>query len=120
MTIEECYQKLGGDFAQVCKRFPNPALVERFITKFLSDGSYQTLCEQMEAGNRGEAFRASHTLKGVCANLGFDRLFASASKLTDAMREESPIISEEAKELFETVKQDYEVTASAVRTYLEK
>ena len=120
MTIEECYRQLGGEYIQVCKRFPNPALVERFIAKFMEDRTFQTLSEQMAAGNRGEAFRAAHTLKGVSANLGFDRLFAYASELTEAMREEAPTISEEAAELFETVKQDYEVTASAVRTYLEK
>lgn len=120
MTIEECYQELGGDYSQVCKRFPSSALVERFIAKFLNDGSFQTLTEQLQAGNREEAFRAAHTLKGVCANLGFDRLFVSASKLTDLLREKEDTIPEEAEELYNTVKQDYEETVSAVRTYLEK
>ena len=96
------------------------SLFKKFITKFLDDKSFHELCHAMQSGQPVEAFRAAHTLKGVSANLGFDRLFASASELTEAMREEAPTISEEAAELFETVKQDYEVTASAVRTYLEK
>lgn len=33
-----------------------------------------------------EAFRAAHTLKGVCLNLGLARLYACADALTEALR----------------------------------
>ena len=39
MTIEQCYEQLHGDYAQVIQRLPSPALVERFIGKFLDDAS---------------------------------------------------------------------------------
>ena len=74
MTIEQCYQTLGGSFAEVSMRLPSVRLVEKFIGKFLDDGSFDALCAQMSAGSREDAFRAAHTLKGVCANLGFGRL----------------------------------------------
>ncbi len=64
MTIQECYQKIGGDYEAVLKRLMSPNLVRKFIGKFLEDDSYQKLCEEMDAGNREEAFRAAHTLKG--------------------------------------------------------
>ena len=44
MTIQECYQKLGGDFAAVEARLPSVSLVVRFITKFLNDSSFSELC----------------------------------------------------------------------------
>lgn len=92
MTIDQCYQALGGSFAEVSNRLPSVRLVEKFIGKFLDDGSFDALCAQMSAGSREDAFRAAHTLKGVCANLGFGRLLSSASRLTELLRPEASAI----------------------------
>ena len=120
MTLEECYRAVGGDLAQVQRRLPSMALIERFVAKFLSDDSYVQLCRAMEAGQREEAFRAAHTLKGVCANLGFDRLQASASQLTEALRPEAAAIPAGAQALLAQVQQDYAETTGAIRVYLGK
>ena len=119
MTIQECYQKLGGEFAQVEKRLPSVGLVRKFIVKFLDDDSYSNLCLAMQNGQREEAFRAAHTLKGVSANLGFSRLLASAGELTELLRAETESIPGRAAALLEEVKQDYELTVSVIRAYLE-
>ena len=119
MTIQECYQKLGGEFAQVEKRLPSVGLVRKFIVKFLDDDSYSKLCLAMQNGQREEAFRAVHTLKGVSANLGFSRLLASAGELTELLRAETESIPGRAAALLEEVKQDYELTVSVIRAYLE-
>lgn len=119
MTIQECYQMLGGNFADVEKRLPSVSLVAKFITKFLDDSSFSQLCRTMQAGQCGEAFRAAHTLKGVCANLGFDRLGASAGQLTELLRPESDSIPEGADLMLNEVKQDYELTVNAIRAYLD-
>lgn len=119
MTIQECYQKLGGDFEQVEKRLPSVSLVKRFITKFLDDQSFSELCCAMQSGQPAEAFRAAHTLKGVSANLGFGRLLTSAAKLTELLRSETDSIPEGAVSLLEEVKRDYEVTVSSIRAYLD-
>ena len=118
MTIQECYQKLGGDYAQVEKRLPGIHLIRRFIAKFLDDGSYPELCRAMEQGQTEEAFRAAHTLKGVSANLGFDRLTASSGELTELLRGRTDGIPTEAVPLLDIVRQDYELTADAIRAYL--
>ncbi|MGN0996284.1 MAG: Hpt domain-containing protein [Candidatus Ventricola sp.] len=118
MTIEDCYLAMGGDYAQVQKRLPSAALIKRFVAKFLSDDSFDQLCRAMQAGQREEAFRAAHTLKGVCANLGFDRLYGSASRLTEELRPEGSVIPAAAAELLAKVEQDYAETTGAIRTYL--
>ena len=118
MTIQGCYQVLGGDYAQVEKRLPGIHLIRRFIAKFLDDGSYPELCRAMEQGQTEEAFRAAHTLKGVSANLGFDRLTASSGELTELLRGRTDGIPTEAVPLLDMVRQDYELTADAIRAYL--
>ena len=118
MTIEECYQELGGNYAEVCTRLPSPHLVKKFAVKFLDDPSYKTLCEQIAAGNSREAFRAAHTLKGVCANLSFTRLCASASALTEALRPQGEVLPAQALPLLEEVSRDYRITVDAIRRYL--
>ena len=117
MTIQECYQQLGGDFAQAEKRLSSGTLVKRFITKFLDDGSFAELCIAMEEGTRDKAFRAAHTLQG--GNLSLNRLFSSASQLTELLRPEAEVIPVGANPLFEEVKQDYQLTVSAIRAYLD-
>ena len=117
MTIEECYQELGGNYAEVSSRLPSMKLVEKFIGRFLEDKSFETLCEAMKAGNREEAFRAAHTLKGVCANLSFTLLLESAARLTEELRPESAAISDAAVSLLAEVQHDYQTTAGAIRKY---
>ena len=109
---------MGGNFAQVEQRLPSVSLVKRFITKFLDDSSFSELCQAMQEGQRDKAFRAAHTLKGVCANLGFDRLGASAGQLTELLRPESDSIPAGAAVILNTVKHDYEVTVGTIRAYL--
>ena len=67
----------GADYQNTLNRFPNEAFIKKFVLKFLDDNSYANLKEAIAAGNVEEAFRAAHTLKGVCLNLGFDNLYKS-------------------------------------------
>lgn len=117
MTIEQCYEQLHGDYAQVIQRLPSPALVERFIGKFLDDGSFSELTSAMAAGQTEAAFRAAHTLKGVSANLGFEQLRQSASALTEFLRGKAEPVPAGALPLLEQVRRDYQMTVDAIRAY---
>ena len=120
MTMEECYQQLGGNYAEVCTRLPSPKLVERFVGKFLEDKSFALLCEAMEAGSREDAFRTAHMLKGVCANLSFTRLMRSASRLTELLRSGTDASVAQAAPLLEEVRRDYQLTVAAIASYKER
>lgn len=117
MHIEECYQEMGGDYADVCTRLPSPRLIQRFVLKFPEDPSFEMLRSAMEAGDRAEAFRAAHTLKGVCANLSLARLLASASALTEVLRPEADAIPAAAPALMEKVCADYRHTIDVIRKF---
>ena len=56
MNIEECYEKLGGNYEEVSKRIPSLKLIEKFIGIFLEDKSFDTLRMQIKCGNIKEAF----------------------------------------------------------------
>ena len=113
MTIQECYNKLGGSLEQAEKRLPSINLIKKFVAKFPDDR-----CFAMQNGDAKAAFRAAHTLKGVCANLNFDRLFSSAELLTELLRDKTDTIPEKAFAVLEDVKKDYELTVYAIRAYL--
>lgn len=112
MTIKECYEAMGADYQNVLNRFPNEAFIKKFVLKFLDDNSYVNLKEALAAGNVEEAFRAAHTLKGVCLNLGFDNLYKASSAITEIFRVGE---LEGAKEAFEEVEKQYNITVNAIK-----
>ena len=115
MTLQECYTAMGADYGDVIGRLRSERLVQKFVLKFLDDPSFELLCRSMEAGQYEEAFRASHTLKGVCQNLGFTKLGRSSSDLTEALRGG---YTPQADGLLVQVKEDYALTADAIRSAL--
>ncbi len=117
MTIQNCYEKLGGDYQGVLGRLGSDALVQRFLIKFLSDTSFQDLKEGIEKQDPEEAFRGAHTLKGVCMNLAFDDLFVVSDALTEHLR--GGELAEGYEELFEKVEAEYKKTIAAIQEFSE-
>lgn len=116
MTLQECYAAMGGNYDDAIGRLRSERLVQKFVLKFLSDGSYELLCRSLEEKNYEEAFRAAHTIKGVCQNLDFTRLYRSSSQLSEALRNG---FTPEAPALAEQVKEDYARTTAAIRAFQE-
>lgn len=111
MTIQECYRAMDADYDEVLGRLRSERLIQKFMLKFPEDGSYALLCESMASGNLDVAFRASHTIKGVCQNLGFTRLGKSSHDLTEALRAGDEAA---AAGLLDRVKADYAQTVGAI------
>ena len=65
------------------------------------------------AAQDGEkAFRAAHTLKGVCLNLGFTELYKVSAELTEVLRGRETAGSDE---LYAQVKEQYTTLTDAIR-----
>lgn len=114
MTLQECYLKLGGDYAAVSTRLPSEKFIQKYVLKFAEDKTMELLKSSWEGGDFDEAFRAAHTVKGMCQNLGFTRLEKSSSDLTEALRGGR---SPEAGSLYERVWEDYALAAETIREY---
>lgn len=119
MTIQECYDRIGGSYDDIKRRLPTDALIEKFLGKFLSDGSYGLLANGMSGGDRETAFRGAHTLKGVCANLSFSKLYDSSSRLTEVLRS-SEEIPADADALMSVVSSDYERVILGIKAYFDE
>ena len=116
MTLQECYAALGGDYDEVLGRLRSERMIQKFVLRFLEDKSYDLLCASMESGDYEEAFRAAHTIKGVCQNLDFTLLYRSSSELSEALRHG---YTPEADALTEQVKAEYQQTTQAIRAFQE-
>ena len=112
MTIQECYQKMGADYEDVLKRLYSESMIRKFARMFLDDDSYPKLEDALKKENVEEAFRAAHTLKGVCQNLGFTNLYQPTYDLTEVLRTGT---LEGTKELFDSVTCQYKITINAIR-----
>lgn len=113
MTLRECYEMMCGDYEGVTGRLVSESLVRKFTLKFLNDPSFGQLQAAIESGDGAEAFRASHTLKGICLNLGFTALFDASSDLTEKLRGNNTL-DDESKSLFARVHEEYDRTIQAI------
>ena len=111
MTIQECYAQMGANYNEVLGRLYNEAMIHKFVLLFLKDDSFQNLETALKKADVKEAFRAAHTLKGVCQNLGFTNLYAPTYDLTETLRAGK---LEGTQEQFAQVAEQYKITVDAI------
>ena len=63
------------------------------------------------------AFRGAHTLKGVCLNLGFQKLYEVSAELTEALRDRE---LKGYEEQFAAVQKQYQITVEAIREWQQE
>lgn len=105
----------GGDYEGTLARFLTEERMMRFALKFLSDTSYNDLQVALARGDKQEAFRAAHTLKGVCQNLGFTSLYEPAHRVCEQLRAGEGASESDLEELEKL----YAVTINAINLYTQ-
>lgn len=111
MTVQEFYSEVDGNYDEIIKRLRTDERVMKFVGMFAKDESYNALVRTMQEGNVDEAFRAAHTMKGVCQNMAFTKLFQSSHAITEALRIKD---MDEANKLLEQVTQDYQMVMDGI------
>lgn len=84
--LSEIYDAAGGSAEETVRRLGSEEFVRTVVKKFATDDTFCRLKSALAAEDCEAAFRAAHTLKGVCANLGFDRLAELGVQLTELLR----------------------------------
>ena len=93
MTLQECYTAMGGNYDDAIGRLRSERLVQKFVLKFLNDGSYDLLCRSLEEKNR---------------------LQESSSRLCESLRNG---YTPQADALAEEVRVDYAQTVAAIQAF---
>ena len=114
MNIQECYAAMGGDYDDVVSRLRTDDRIARFLVKILDDKNMETLCKCIEERNLPEAFRAAHTMKGICMNLSLTKLNTSVASITEMLRGRTEY-TPEIEPLLAEVQRDYELTMNSIR-----
>ena len=47
MTVRECYEQMGADYEGVLGRLRSEVLIKKFAKKFLDDGSFRSLKDNL-------------------------------------------------------------------------
>ena len=114
MNLKDCYLKFGGDFDEVLGRLRREQTVGKFVFKFLDDKSFSLFEASMVKKDYSEALRAVHTLKGICQNLSFTRLFESSSLVTNALKEND---WNKAVDMMPKLSKDYYETNNVIKDF---
>ena len=101
VNTEQGIQRLDGD----------KELYESLLTRFCSSSYYSQLCRALHEEKAKEAFENAHSMKGVAGNLSCVRLYEALIPLVEELRKGSLV---HAGELFEPVKEAYELLEQAV------
>lgn len=108
MTLEACYNEMGSDFkTAVAHMGGSEKMLAKFVRKFPNDATAAGLFDAFEKQDWETAFRMAHTLKGLCLNLGLDKLRKSSEELTESLRN---TVADNAPQLLEQVRSDYDMT----------
>jgi HPt (histidine-containing phosphotransfer) domain-containing protein len=118
MNVQECYEAMGGDYADVQSRLRTDERIRRFLLKIPSDPSYQLLCDSLEKGDVAETFRAAHTLKGISQNLSLTRFYHSSAALSDYLKPRQDF-GDQIEPLVAAVKADYAVLLDSIQKLQE-
>ena len=119
MTVRELYESIGGSYESALKVMQMEKLVSKFIVRFLDDTTHDRLADAATRKDAVGMFEASHSMKGVCANLGLDSLSAKAARIADEFRpgRERTMSEDEVDALLASLEEQYARSIEGIRRF---
>ena len=118
MQLEELYGIIGGDFENAKAIMTREERIEKYLKLFLKEESFGVLKKAFEEDNMEEAFKACHTLKGICANMSFTKLETLSKQITEDLRHMENV--EDAKATFPKLREQYDLIITNINKYFEE
>lgn len=113
MTVRECYELIGADYDKVLGWLVDDSFIEKFIKKFAVSNYYQPIETALNEDDYESAFKNVHSLKGVAANLGLDKLFEVSSELCEELRHGKP--DKDVSGMLENIRKEHDRIIEFVR-----
>lgn len=106
---------LGVTYDIALERFlGDEVFYKEMLIKFLSDEHMMQLEQYLAQKDIDNAFQTAHTLKGLCANFGFENLLESLVPLVELLRAKQ-LPSDDF--LFSKLKHHYDVLCIVIKEY---
>ena len=118
MNLQEFFAISGSSYEEIHNRISSDILLKKFLRQFLEDKTFESLDQSITKKDYKNAFFASHSLKGVCSNLGLSKLEKDTIVLLEYLRvnsENPDIVEKFCNDSFQKIKQDYEQVISAIK-----
>lgn len=109
MTLEQFYNIIGGSSIKILDRLGEESFIKKFIVKFLDDPTFKLLNEDVQNKNLDKANFDAHTLKGVCAMLGFIKLKELTEQFLLCLKQD-----ESYEEIWQLLKNEYELIIQTI------
>ena len=103
MSIKEIYKEVKGNYDGALAIMMNDSFIERMLSKFFSNNSYDDIISFYEKKDFQSLFAAVHSFKGVVGNLSLTPLYELASTITEKTRKQEVVnIDSDIEELKNT------------------
>lgn len=119
MTIQQLYDRIGGNYEHAVRIMKKDKLIDKYVRKLKYSNVGDALAQAGETMDAVKLFESAHAMKGVCANLGLDALASAADEITEEFRPGNPrTLSDDAvREKVAGILQRYRDTVEGIAEY---
>ena len=121
MTIQQLYERIGGNYDQAVRIMKSERLMDKYVRKFEASRVGETLEAAGEIMDAQKLFESAHAMKGVCSNLGLDDLAKAADEITEEFRPGNPrkLSDDEVRLRLQAIAERYQTTVEGIKAYTE-
>ena len=119
MTLNELYNKIGGDYGRAMMVLRIEKLLDKHIRKLPSNPIFAGLEEAGKAMDGTAIFESAHAIKGVASNLGLVKISDLTAEICDEFRPGNArrLSDEELKSLIKEVGELYKTACDGIKEY---
>ena len=119
MTLQELYTRIDGNYDHAVQIMRMEKLISRYVLKFPASDLNGSLMEAARSMDPTQLFERAHAMKGVCANMGFDRLAEAVGEITEEFRPGNPrkYTDAEIKDKLARINDMYQRTIDGIHAY---
>ena len=111
MNVKDFYTSIGGNYNSALLIMMNDAFIERMLSKFFANNTYNSIISSYENKDFKTLFASVHSFKGVVGNLALTPLYDLAVTITEATRSLEVVNIDkeisELKSLYTSIESEY-------------